>query len=264
MYIERLSGTFAATLPTGIILDVSGVGYGVEVPLSTLVKLPRVGTKISLWISTHVREESLRLFGFRTYEDRQTFEVLLSLGGVGPKVALAILSTLTLSAIERAVQKNDTKILESVPGVGARLAEKILVELRPKVSRLQVAKQLEIEEDVNRLDAAAFEPVIPGSDDQGPSARELLFEDLNSALENLGYKDKIIQPLLLKLRKHSEFKDLQDLMRQALKELTQGSIEVERHGAAAKPARPKDSEKPAPAPASKKLRSLGLSDEEVF
>lgn len=263
MYIERLSGTFAATLPTGIILDVNGVGYGVEVPLSTLVKLPHVGTKVSLWISTFVREDSLRLFGFRTYEDRQTFDVLLSLGGVGPKVALAILSTLTLSAIERAVQKNDTKILESVPGVGARLAEKILVELRPKVSRLQVAKQLEIDEDVTRLDAAAFEPVLPGSDEPSASARELLFEDLNSALENLGYKDKIIQPLLLKLRKQSEFKDLQDLMRQALKELTQGSIEVERHGAQPKAAKAKEAEK-TPPPPPKKQRSLGFSDDEVF
>lgn len=263
MYIERLSGTFAATLPTGIILDVNGVGYGVEVPLSTLVKLPPVGTKISLWISTYLREEALRLFGFRTYEDRQTFEVLLSLGGVGPKVALAILSTLTIAAIERSVQKNDTKILESVPGVGARLAEKILVELRPKVARLHVAKELAIDEDVSRLDAGAFEPVLPGSDEPKESSRELLFEDLNSALENLGYKDKIIQPLLLKLRKHSDFKDLQDLMRQALKELTQGTVEVERHGAAGKATKAKDADKPI-LQAPKKPRSLGLSDDEVF
>ncbi len=260
MYIERLSGTFAATLPMGIVLDVNGVGYGVEVPLSTLVKLPHVGSKISLWISTYLREDSLRLFGFRTYEDRQTFEVLLSLAGVGPKVALAILSTLTLSAIERSVQKNDTKILESVPGVGPRLAEKILVELRPKISRLQVAKQLELDDEVTRLDADAFEPVLPGSDERKASAREVLFEDLNSALENLGYKDKIIQPLLLKLRKQSEFKDLQDLMRQALKELTQGNVDVERHAAPSKAekAKPLDISQP------KKQRTLGLSEDELF
>ncbi len=260
MYIERLSGTFAATLPTGIILDVNGVGYGVEVPLSTLVKLPHVGSKVSLWISTYLREDSLRLFGFRSYEDRQTFEVLLSLAGVGPKVALAILSTLTLSAIERSVQKNDTKILESVPGVGPRLAEKILVELKPKLSRLQVAKQLELDEGVERLDADAFEPVLPGSDEPKSSAREILFEDLSSALENLGYKDKIIQPLLLKLRKQSEIKDLQDLMRQALKELTQGSVEVERHAAPLKA----DKNKSQSAPSNGKQRALGLSDDELF
>ncbi|MBC7660415.1 MAG: Holliday junction branch migration protein RuvA [Chitinophagaceae bacterium] len=260
MYIERLSGTFAATLPTGIILDVQGIGYGVELPLSTLVQLPRVGSKINLWISTYVREDSLRLFGFRTYEDRQTFEVLLSLGGVGPKVALAILSTLTLSAIERAVAKNDTKILESVPGVGARMAEKIIVELRPKVARLQVAKQLDLQEDFVRLDAAGFDPLLPHADNETkPSGREALFEDLNSALENLGYKDKIIQPLLLKLRKHSEFKDLQDLMRQALKELTQGSIEVERHGKAEK----KKAEA-LPVVPPKIPKTLGFSDDSVF
>ncbi len=255
MYIERLSGTFAATLPTGIILDVSGIGYGIEIPLSTLCQLPRVGSKISLWISTYVREEALRLFGFRTYEDRQTFEVLLSLAGVGPKVALAILSTLTLAAIERAVAKNDTKILESVPGVGARLAEKILVELRPKVSRLQAAKQLDLQEEFVRLDAEGFDPLVShGAASEAPSGREILFEDLNSALENLGYKDKIIQPLLLKLRKQSEFKDLQDLMRQALKELTQGNVEVERH-------KPKPSAASTPPRSSK---SLGLSDDSVF
>lgn len=262
MYIERLSGTFSATLPTGIILEVNGVGYGVEVPLSTLVKLPPVGTKISLWISTYLREEALRLFGFRSYEDRQTFEVLLSLGGVGPKVALAILSTLTISAIERSVQKNDTKILESVPGVGARLAEKILVELRPKIARLHLAKQLEIDEDLSRLDASDFDPVLLRNDESIGSSREPLFEDLNSALENLGYKDKVIQPLLLKLRKHSEFKDLQDLMRQALKELTQRTIEVERHSPI-QAAKLQNISRPISSP-SRKKGSLGLSDDEVF
>lgn len=256
MYIERLSGIFAATLPTGIILDVNGIGYGVEVPLSTLVKLPHVGTKVTLWITTYLREEQLRLFGFRTYEDRQTFDVLLSLAGVGPKVALAILSTLTLSAIERSVQKNDTKILESVPGVGPRLAEKILVELRPKISRLQVAKSLEIDDNLARFDAESFEPVLPGSDERSPSARELLFEDLNSALENLGYKDKIIQPLLLKLRKQSEYKDLQGLMREALKELTRGSIEVERPE--------KNLQVPSATISAKTQGSLAFSDDEVF
>lgn len=258
MYIERLSGTFSATLPTGIILDVNGIGYGIEVPLSTLCQLPRVGSKISLWISTYVREDALRLFGFRTYEDRQTFEVLLSLGGVGPKVSLAILSTLTLAAIEVAVAKNDTKILSSVPGVGPRLAEKILVELRPKVARLQVAKQLDLQEEFVRLDAQGFEPIVAhGEAGSQESKREILFEDLNSALENLGYKDKIIQPLLLKLRKHSEFKDLQDLMRQALKELTQGSIEVERH----QPLKDKSKEKDK---APRSTPGLGLSDDSVF
>jgi Holliday junction DNA helicase RuvA len=261
MYIERLSGTFAATLPTGIILDVNGIGYGIEIPLSTLCQLPRVGSKINLWISTYVREDALRLFGFKTYEDRQTFEVLLSLAGVGPKVALAILSTLTLTAIEVAVAKNDTKILVSVPGVGARLAEKILVELKPKVARLQVAKQLDLQEEFIRLDAQGFEPIVNhGENEDASTKREALFEDLNSALENLGYKDKIIQPLVLKLRKHSDFKDLQDLMRQALKELTQGSIEVERHQPLpAAPSKSKDKVKSSPQP-----KSLGFSDDSVF
>lgn len=245
MYIERLTGLFAATLPTGIILDVQGVGYGIEVPLSTLCQLPKVGSRISLWISTYVREDQLRLFGFRSYEDRQTFEILLSLGGVGPKVALAVLSTLTLAALERSVSQNDLKILESVPGVGTRMAEKIIVELRPKMQKLKAAQMLDLQESVVRQGAESFTAIVPEHQPVDPAAaREYLFEDLQSALENLGYKEKTIQPLLLKLRKESDLKDFQDLMRHALRQLSQGSgIE--------KPKTPK-------------AKPLGLSDDSVF
>lgn len=256
MYIERLTGLFAATLPTGIILDVQGVGYGIEVPLSTLCQLPKVGSRISLWISTYVREDQLRLFGFRSYEDRQTFEVLLSLGGVGPKVALAVLSTLTLAALERSVNQNDTKILESVPGVGARMAEKIIVELRPKVQRLKAAQLLDLQESFVRQGAESFEPLVPEHEPVDPAAaREYLFEDLQSALENLGYKEKTIQPLLLKLRKESELTDFQDLMRHALRQLSQGNT-VEKPKASQSSAAEK--------PKTPKAKPLGLSDDSVF
>ncbi|MFY7927888.1 MAG: Holliday junction branch migration protein RuvA [Oligoflexus sp.] len=227
MYIERLTGIFAASMPTGIILDVNGVGYGIELPLSTFCHLPRVGQRVSLWIFSHVREDALRLFGFSSYEDRQAFEILLSLSGVGPKVALAILSTLTVGALERAVTQNDGKILEAVPGVGPRLAERILLELRPKMMRLKAAQLLDLKDDGHRLDAAAFEGVLPDRRAEQIQTRELLFEDLSSALENLGYKDKTIQPLLAKLRKESTEKNFQDLMRVALKQLSQGLLEAD-------------------------------------
>ena len=93
MYIEKLTGVFDTLLPTGVIIDVRGVGYGVEIPLSSLCELPKPGNTLSIWTFTHVREDSIRLFGFLRYEDRLCFEILLGLSGVGPKVALAILST---------------------------------------------------------------------------------------------------------------------------------------------------------------------------
>jgi len=249
MYIERLTGTFFASLPTGIILDVQGIGYGVELPLSTLCQLPKVGQKIALWIYSYVREDAIRLFGFRSYEDRQAFEILLSLSGVGPKVALAILSTLTVKAIERAVSQDDGKILESVPGVGPRLAEKIIVDLRPKMLKLRAAQMLDLREDHTRLDPAAFDGPLP-LDHTGNSReqQDMIFEDLQSALENLGYKDKTIVPLLSKLRKDSANLAFPDLMRQALKQLSQGVIGSEQ----------KREAKGA------KARDLGLHDGEPF
>ncbi len=227
MYIERLTGIFQANLPIGIILDVQGVGYGIELPLSTLCQMPRVGQTVSLWIYTLVREEAFRLFGFRNFEDRQAFEILLSLSGVGPKVALAILSTLTVGALERAVTQNQPRILESVPGVGPRLAEKIILELKPKMTKLRAAQMLDLQEENARLGTDAFNGVIADPAEAFAQSQELLFSDLISALENLGYKEKTINPLVNKLRKEGSSKNFQDLMRQALRQLSQGISGVE-------------------------------------
>lgn len=250
MYIERLTGTFFASLPTGIILDVNGVGYGLELPLSTLCTLPKVGQKISLWIYTYVREDAIRFFGFRSYEDRQAFEILLSLSGVGPKVALAILSTLTVTAIDRAVTQDDGKILESVPGVGPRLAEKIIVDLRPKMMKLKAAQMLDKRELHSRLDSEDFDEALPLDHGEDQRAHEeMIFSDLESALENLGYKEKIITPLLTRLRKETPHLAFPDLMRQALKQLSQGALPPEQKKREIKGA---------------KGRDLGLAENEPF
>lgn len=222
MYIERLTGIFQANLPIGIIVDVQGVGYGVELPLSTLCQMPRIGESVSLWIYSHVKEDSLRLFGFKHFEDRQAFEILLSLSGVGPKVALAILSSLTVAALERAVTQNQTRILESVPGVGPRLAEKIILEIKPKLPKLRAAQMLDLQEEHARKGADAFAGILPDAQEAFAQGQELLFSDLISALENLGYKEKTINPLIAKLRKTGAQKSFQDLMRQALRQLSQG------------------------------------------
>lgn len=231
MYIERLAGTFLASLPTGVIIDVNGVGYGVEVPLSTLCQLPKVGEIITLWIFTHVKEDAIRLFGFRSFEDRQAFEILLSLNGVGPKVALAILSTLTVSALEKAVAENEGKILETVPGVGGRLAERIILELKPKLMKLKAAHLLDLQQNSRRFEAGNFNSSLD-LDEQKSQEEEsqILFADLGSALENLGYKEKAVAPILARIKKENTANlDLQGLMRLALKQLSSGVIEMKSH-----------------------------------
>lgn len=253
MYIERLTGVFQASLPIGIILDVKGVGYGIELPLSTLCQLPRVGETVSLWIFTYVREDAMRLFGFRSFEDRQAFEILLSLSGVGPKVALAILSTLTVGALERSVTQNEARILESVPGVGPRLAERIILELKPKMLKLRAAQMLDLKEEQDRLGPDGFEGVMVDPAKHHAQTQELLFADLISALENLGYKEKTVTPLINKLRKDNGSgaeRSFQDLMRQALRQLSQGFLESE----------PSDK---APA-ATRKKKDLGINESELF
>lgn len=267
MYIIRLSGIFAAALPTGMVLDVQGVAYGIELPLSTLCQLPRVGQKVGLWIYSHVREDAIRFFGFLSYEDRQIFEILLSLNGVGPKVALAILSTLNPSALERAVMRQETHILETVPGVGARLAERIILELKPKIGRFKATTQLlELAEDDQRLDAEHFEGILPDPVQQYENTREALFSDLSSALENLGYKDKTINPLLATLRQEKGLNNFQDLMRAALRRLSQVVLDAEPSPSSVRLGVSPEPETPSRdfPQKKKKLRGLKIDENELF
>lgn len=135
--IARLEGTLAEKTPDGIILDVGGVGYDVRVPLLTFLELPDAGKRVRLRVHTHVREGVLQLYGFLTEEERIAFGLLLGINGVGPRLALAILSGLPVPRLVQAVQGQDLAALRGVPGVGAKTAERILVELRDRLERLQ-------------------------------------------------------------------------------------------------------------------------------
>lgn len=209
MLIERLTGILARTLPNGAVVEVGGIGYGVELPLSQICNLPANGSTVSFWTHTHVREDAIRLFGFDRYEERLAFEILLGLSGVGPKVALALLSTLTLQELRSAITRNDPAPLERVPGVGPRLAEKILVELKPKLKRL------------GSIDAVARAGASLGGtlSLQEEGEDDTLFEDLKSALENLGFRDKTIAPVVERLRTDRSLTTFPALMRKALVEL---------------------------------------------
>ncbi len=165
--IGRLSGKLLTITPDRVLLDVAGVGYDVQIPLSTFYGLPGAGgSKVSLYIHTHVREDTLQLFGFGSGEERSTFEQLIAISGVGPRMALAILSGIGVDELRTTVYHQDRPRLQKIPGVGKKTAERLLLELRDKM-KIEVA------------------PADDG-DPTGPAAGGLQ-TDAHSALVNLGY-----------------------------------------------------------------------------
>ena len=131
--IGRLRGTLVATSDGSVLVDVGGVGYVVAVTPRTQTNLPSVGEEAVLHTHLHVREDQLSLFGFDSTADKDLFAMLLGVSGVGPKVGLAILATMTPDQLRMAVVTGDTAALTAVPGIGKRSAEKLMVELRPKM-----------------------------------------------------------------------------------------------------------------------------------
>jgi Holliday junction DNA helicase RuvA len=134
--IARLEGVLLERTPTRVVIDVRGVGYEAWIPLSTFGQLPDEGKLVALRIFTHVREDALVLYGFASEAERVVFELLLHASGVGPKLAQRILSGIDAGALVRAIRASDHATLRTVPGVGAKLAEKICVELRDRVDEL--------------------------------------------------------------------------------------------------------------------------------
>jgi Holliday junction DNA helicase RuvA len=133
--IARLSGKILECHPGSMLLDVGGVGYAVQIPLSTFYALSASdGEVATLHIHTHVREDALQLFGFSTTQERTAFELLIGISGVGPRLALAILSGIGVDELEAAVARKDRPRLQRIPGVGKKTAERVLLELRDKLT----------------------------------------------------------------------------------------------------------------------------------
>ncbi|HBP4935695.1 TPA: Holliday junction branch migration protein RuvA [Pseudomonas aeruginosa] len=130
--IGRLRGTLAEKQPPHLILDVNGVGYEVEVPMTTLYRLPSVGEPVTLHTHLVVREDAHLLYGFAEKRERELFRELIRLNGVGPKLALALMSGLEVDELVRCVQAQDTSTLVKIPGVGKKTAERLLVELKDR------------------------------------------------------------------------------------------------------------------------------------
>jgi Holliday junction DNA helicase RuvA len=190
--IGRLRGLLAAKLPDVVVVDVGGVGYEVAVTPRALAELPATGDEVVLHTHLHVREDALALFGFPTSRERDLFRLLLGASGVGPKVALAICATLQPEALERAVMTDDTATLQLVPGIGKRSAQKLILELRPR---------LELPDGD-----------LPGAGEGGTVA------EVKEALETLGYQPAEVRSALAGLDGDGT---AEDLLRRALQALGQ-------------------------------------------
>lgn len=130
--IGRLRGTLAEKQPPHLLVDVNGVGYELEVPMTTLYRLPSLGEPLTLHTHLVVREDAQLLYGFSSKRERELFRELIRLNGVGPKLALALMSALEVDELVRCVQAEDTSALTRVPGVGKKTAERLLVELKDR------------------------------------------------------------------------------------------------------------------------------------
>jgi holliday junction DNA helicase RuvA len=180
--IAFLRGRVLEKQPNRVIVDVQGVGYEVHVPLSTYYQIGESGADVALRVHTHVREESLQLYGFSTDLERQLFERLISISGIGPKLGIAVLSGMEPTDLVAAVQRGDVARLTGIPGIGKKTAERIVLELKDRVAQLVVAQ--------------------PGEPAAVVSDSDRLRADLLSALQNLGYHrplaDKVVDGVLSK------------------------------------------------------------------
>jgi holliday junction DNA helicase RuvA len=168
--IGRLSGVLLAKTPPMVLLDVHGVGYEVDVPMSTFYNLPALGAPVVLLTHFVVREDAQLLFGFASAEERGTFRQLIKISGVGPRMALGLLSGLSVVELAQAVSRQDSARLVKVPGIGKKTAERLLLELKGKLGP-----------DLGAAPGAAL------SDNQG---------DITQALLTLGYNDREAQAAL--------------------------------------------------------------------
>ena len=194
--IAHLSGTLLEKNVQRLIVDVGGVGYAVIVPLPTFYAAGEPGGRVTLRIHTHVREDALQLFGFATALELSLFERLISVSGIGPKVALSVLSGIEPPELVRAISSADVARLTRIPGVGKKTAERLVLELKDRLPQIAV-------------------PDMPA----GTATDGDLRDDLLSALANLGYQRGTVEKPVDKVLRTLETRAFEDLLRAILREL---------------------------------------------
>jgi len=186
--IGSLRGILLKKQPDHVLLEVNGIGYHINVSFHTISSLADEGSKAFLYIYTHVREDILQLFGFTSEDEKKIFIALLGISGIGPKMALNILSGISHEGLLSAIETEDVALLCRIPGLGKKTASRLILELREK---------------------------LPSSG----KMKNRVFEDTLSALINLGYKKSVAQNCLERLY-NKEIKDIEGLLRESLKYLT--------------------------------------------
>jgi len=200
--IARISGILIYKSVSHVIVDAYGVGYRIFVPLTTFYELPETGQLATLNIYTHVKEDAIHLFGFHTFEDQGIFQMLISIAGIGPKLAMNILSGIPAREFVKAVTQGNMSRLVAIPGVGKKMAERMIVELKDKM--------LKVDLKAMKSDSG---PGIVGDD--------AMKDDALSALVNLGYKNATAKAVIEKVVSESvEGLGLDVLLKNALKTLS--------------------------------------------
>jgi Holliday junction DNA helicase RuvA len=202
--IGRIRGTLIYKQPPEILVEVGGVGYEVQVPLTTLFQLPAPGSEVSLVTHFVVREDAQLLYGFADERERGLFRELIKISGVGPKLALTILSGMDASSFARCVQRDDISSLMALPGVGKKTAERLLVEMRDKLK--------------DWLDQMGGNVKLATSDGVAMAVQSDMVADAESALIALGYKPQEASRAVSAVNDDS-VKDSEELIRRALKSM---------------------------------------------
>ncbi len=200
--IGRLQGTLAVKHPPELLIDVQGVGYEVQMPMTCFYELPEIGQPVTVWIHFVVREDAQLLFGFNTVDERALFRLLLRAQGVGPKLALTIMSSMSAEQFVGAIQQKDIIMLTKIPGVGKKTADRLVVELKDRLKDFT---------------GADYNTGLPGSETKHVFTTPVATAESEalSALIALGYKQNQAEQVLRKVA--SDDMSAEDIIRQALK-----------------------------------------------
>src|SRR5579875_1314344 len=196
--IAHLRGTVFEKHPNEVIVDAGGVGYAVQIPISTYTALPEAGTTVSLRIHTHVREDAFLLFGFMTVEEKFVFERLITVSGIGPKLAITVLSGLATSDLVASIRGGDLARLVRIPGVGKKTAERMVLELKDKLSPAAAP-------ELAGSPATPGAPIVTG-----------LEGDVLSALQNLGCSRQAAEEAVRKAKERGTEESFEPLFRAAM------------------------------------------------
>jgi Holliday junction DNA helicase RuvA len=203
--IAHLTGILFSKSPQSVVVDTAGVGYHIYIPLSTFYQLPDEMEKVSLHVYTHVREDMLQLFGFQTETEKEIFLLLISVSGIGPKLALNILSGIGIAELLSAIVSADSERISAIPGVGKKTSQRITLELKEKVSDIAEGIEVRPREKVQ-------------------IKNKEIFDDALSALINLGYPSKSAKIVIENVLRNDNDINLDTLLKEALRNLASGSL----------------------------------------